>query len=139
MSEQSTGVTAPGQPVAGVIGLGIMGGAFARNLLKAGFTVIGHDVLEANTQALVSEGVIAAAHARDVAEQSDIVITSLPTASSFHDVISGSNSIATAAKPGLIVIECSTLTIEDKQLACSALLEKGTVLLDCPVLSLIHI
>jgi len=44
----------------GIVGLGIMGGAFARNILKAGFSVVGHDVLETNVDTLVELGGIAA-------------------------------------------------------------------------------
>jgi 3-hydroxyisobutyrate dehydrogenase-like beta-hydroxyacid dehydrogenase len=117
----------------GVIGLGIMGGAFARNILQRGFNVVGHDVVEKNVTALVSQGAIAGQSAKDVAEQSDIVITSLPSTDAFHQVMSGSEGISAANKAGLIVVECSTLAVEDKQTAHDALASVGTILLDCPV------
>ena len=117
----------------GIIGLGIMGGAFARNILDSGFTVFGHDVVESNVNQLVELGGVAADSARDVAEQADTVITSLPSVSSFHDVMTGKNGISSIAKHGLIVVECSTLSISDKQTAHDALKKVGTTLLDCPV------
>jgi len=117
----------------GVIGLGIMGSAFARNILDAGFEVIGHDIVDANIQALVEIGGSAGHSAQDVAIRSDVIITSLPSVASFHSVMNGSDSIGSAKKSGLIVIECSTLSIEDKQSAYGALIEHGTVLLDCPI------
>lgn len=117
----------------GVIGLGIMGGAFARNILQRGFNVVGHDVVEENVSALVSQGAIAGRSAKDVAEQSDIVITSLPSTDAFHQVMSGSEGISAANKAGLIVVECSTLALADKQTAHDALARVGTILLDCPV------
>lgn len=120
-------------PRVGVVGLGIMGGAFARNCLRAGLSVTGHDLLEANKSALVTEGGSAAQSARAVAEQSDIIITSLPSASSFHDVMSGPNGICDAKQSGLIVVECSTLALEDKQTAHNVLNNSGVTLLDCPV------
>ena len=119
--------------VVGVIGLGIMGGAFAHNALKAGFTVAGHDLLEENVKTLTNAGGIDGQNPRKVAEQSDIVISSLPSTASFHEVMSGKNGISAASKPGLVVIECSTLAVEDKQLAHDTLDDVGTILLDCPV------
>lgn len=117
----------------GVIGLGIMGGAFARNIVERGFTVIGHDVVAENINALVDIGGVAGQSAKNVAEQSDIVITSLPSTAAFHEVMTGANGISTANNSNLIVIECSTLTVEDKQKAHNALADAGTILLDCPV------
>ena len=117
----------------GVIGLGIMGGAFARNILAEGFTVAGHDVVEENLNNLVKNGGTAGKSARDVAEQSDVIITSLPSATSFHEVMSGRNGISAAKRSNLIVIECSTLAIDDKQKAYDALQTAEMILLDCPI------
>lgn len=110
-----------------------MGGAFAKNVLSAGFSVIGHDLVEEHVKTLISAGGIDGQSPRSVAEQSDIVITSLPSTASFHEVMTGSNGLTSASKQGLIVIECSTLAVEDKQLAHDALDQVGTILLDCPV------
>lgn len=120
-------------PIVGVVGLGIMGGAFARNIMQDGFTVFGHDIDAGNVAALVRQGGIAAASARDIATQCDVLITALPSVASFHEVISGEQGIAASKKSGLIVVECSTLAIEDKTLAETQLAEKGIVLLDCPI------
>ena len=120
-------------PVVGVIGLGIMGGAFAKNLLNAGFSVVGHDLNTDCVEALVNVGGIDGQSPRNVAEQSNVVITSLPSTDSFHQVMSGENGISTATRSGLIVIECSTLAVEDKQLAHDVLDQVDIVLLDCPV------
>ncbi len=117
----------------GLIGLGIMGGAFARHILEGGFAVVGHDVVAENVNALVGIGGVAGSSARDVAERSDIVITSLPSAAAFHEVMTGVNGIRSAKKSNLIVVECSTLTVEDKQKAHDALACAGTILLDCPI------
>jgi len=117
----------------GIIGLGIMGGAFARNILNAGFSVVGHDIAEANVNTFVELGGIAAESSQEVALQADVIITSLPSIESFHSVMSGDNGISSANKPGLVVIECSTLSLEDKQSAHRVLAEVGTVLLDCPI------
>jgi len=71
----------------GVIGLGIMGGSFARNILDAGFSVVGYDVVEANISSLVDLGGSAAKSPGDVASQSDVVITSLPSVTSLATVL----------------------------------------------------
>lgn len=120
-------------PAVGVVGLGIMGGAFACNLLKDGFTVFGHDIDRHNVTTLVEQGGIACESAMKVASECDVLITALPSVSSFHEVISGEHGIASSNQHGLVVVECSTLSIEDKILAETRLAEKGIVLLDCPV------
>tara|TARA_B100000315_G_scaffold260596_1_gene323301 strand:+ start:451 stop:1341 length:891 start_codon:yes stop_codon:yes gene_type:complete len=117
----------------GIVGLGIMGGSFAKNLWEAGFEVCGFDIVDTNVEALVALGGSAASSPKDVAEQSDVVITSLPSVAAFHAVMTGENGLKDAAKDGLIVIECSTLPIEDKQAAHDGLKEAGTILMDCPI------
>jgi len=123
----------PNQYTVGIVGLGIMGGAFARNIINAGFSVVGHDVVDANVKSLVELGGVAAQSSLEVAQQADVIITSLPSVDSFHSVMSGKDGISSANKPGLVVIECSTLSLEDKQSAHQTLSEVGTVLLDCPI------
>ena len=73
----------------GVIGLGIMGGSFARNLLANGFNVSGFDILKKNVQTLVALGGNACVSPKDVASLSDVVICSLPSSTTFHDVMTG--------------------------------------------------
>ncbi len=63
----------------GLIGLGIMGSAMSRNLIAAGFEVIGHDLSPAAVAAFEALGGKAAASAAGVAAQAEIVITSLPS------------------------------------------------------------
>jgi 3-hydroxyisobutyrate dehydrogenase len=117
----------------GIVGIGIMGGAMARNLLKDGFRVVGYDVSEAAMQAFAQAGGEAAASPRDVAEKARIMITSLPSPAAFAAATAGNDGIMTASGEGQIVIECSTLPLEAKQEAFDALARRGKVLLDCPV------
>jgi len=118
------------QLTAGVVGLGIMGGAFARNILKAGFTVIGHDVVDESLAAFEQSGGTSATSACEVATQADVVITSLPTVDSFYQVMTG---IGESCNEDLIVIECSTLSLEDKLSAHNTLKKSGITMLDCPI------
>jgi putative dehydrogenase len=117
----------------GIVGLGIMGGSFAKNLRDTKFEVCGFDIIDANVKKLIDLGGKAGHSPKDVAIQSDIVITSLPSISAFHEVMSGKDSLKDAKKSGLIIIECSTLPIDEKQAAYDALTETGSILMDCPI------
>jgi 3-hydroxyisobutyrate dehydrogenase-like beta-hydroxyacid dehydrogenase len=114
----------------GVIGLGIMGGSFAQNLLAAGWRVIGYDVAPARRRALARLGAEIAADAADVARKVRTVITSLPTPAALAAMAA---AIAKAGAPHRVVIEMSTFTLEDKTRAETVLRKAGHILLDCPV------
>jgi putative dehydrogenase len=117
----------------GIVGIGIMGTAMARNLQKAGFAVVGYDPEPSAGERLVALGGQALESPRAVAEAAPIIITSLSKAEAFTDVIGGHNGIAGAAGTGQIVIECSTLPLALKQAAHAIMEKSGKVLLDCPV------
>ncbi len=114
----------------GVVGLGIMGGAFAQNLLAAGWRVIGYDVAPARRQALAKKGVDIAADAGDLARQAKTIILSLPKPAALASTVA---AIVKAGVPRRVVIEASTFTLDDKAAAEAALRQAGHVLLDCPV------
>lgn len=114
----------------GVIGLGIMGGAFARNLAASGWRVVGYDIDAARRRELARAGVEIAPNAAAVAAAAPIVITSLPKPEA---LIGTAKVIAAAGLPRRIVAECSTFTIEDKEKAERILRAAGHVMLDCPV------
>ena len=82
----------------GVIGLGIMGSAMSANLLKDGFSVIGYDVVPECVEALVKKGGTGAGSCKEVAAESDVVITSLPSVEALQEVVSGANNIGEGAK-----------------------------------------
>ena len=108
----------------GVVGLGIMGSAMAASLLRSGFRVHGYDVLAERRAALKKAGGIPEKSIKDVVRHSRILITSLPSAAALHKVsrqLSG------------IVIETSTLPIEDKMKARDVLKRAKATLLDCPL------
>jgi len=71
------------KPIVGVVGLGIMGSAFSKNLLEKGFRVIGFDVAPKAREHAAQLGVVIADSPRAVGEQSDCVLSSLPTAAAF--------------------------------------------------------
>ena len=119
--------------VVGVVGLGIMGGAFAKHLRAARFSVAGYDVAAARRAALVKLGGSAAESAAEVAEKARILITSLPSLPAFEAALFGKNGIAAGARRGTIVIEASTLPLDVKQDARRRLANSGVILLDCPI------
>lgn len=114
----------------GVIGLGIMGGSIAANLVKAGFAVTGYDVLADKRQALAARGGTAAGAIAEVAQAADILVTSLPSVAALDDVVA---ALRGSAKRGAVLIECSTFPIDDKQRAHDALKAAGVAALDCPL------
>lgn len=117
----------------GVCGLGIMGGAFAANLIKNGFQVTGFDPMKGKVNALVKAGGKAGKSCADVARKSDVVITSLTSVAILDAVVSGKDGIAAGAKKGMILLEASTLSVEDKERSRAALAKKGAKMMDMPV------
>jgi putative dehydrogenase len=114
----------------GIIGLGIMGGAFAQNLVGAGWRVIGFDIDASRRRAMTRLGVDIATDAGEVARKAKTIITSLPSPKALAATV---GSIVKADMPRRTVIEMSTFTLEDKASAEAALRKAGHVMLDCPV------
>jgi 3-hydroxyisobutyrate dehydrogenase-like beta-hydroxyacid dehydrogenase len=114
----------------GVVGLGIMGGAFARNLVAAGWRVVGYDVSAARCKELARAGVEVVKDAGAVARAAPIIITSLPKPEA---LMATARKINASGAPRRIIAECSTFTIEDKEAAERMLHGGGHILLDCPV------
>src|SRR6266571_4784811 len=112
------------QPV-GMIGLGIMGSAMSFNLTRAGFRVVGFDVVPRRRTEHARSGGIAARSPREVARRAEIVITSLPSAHALAEVAA---ELAASATRGTIVIETSTLPIPVKETARDVLARRGVVL-----------
>jgi putative dehydrogenase len=117
----------------GQVGLGIMGGAFAKHLLAAGFDVIGYDVAPAAVKALVRAGGQSARSAAEVAARARIVITSLPSPAAMEAAYFGKQGIAAGARPGTVVVEASTMTLELKEGLRRRLARGKVTLLDCPI------
>ena len=117
----------------GIVGLGIMGGAFARHLSAAHFHVIGYDVVAAKRTALRALGGSAAASPAAVAAGAKTVITSLPSVAAFDAALFGPDGIAAGARRGTIVIEASTLPLDVKERARKRFEKTGVTLLDCPI------
>lgn len=114
----------------GVIGLGIMGGAFARNLVTAGWRVVGYDPNPARRREARRAGVDLANNAVEVASAVPIILTSLPKPQALTET---AQEIAAAKLRSKVVVEMSTFTISDKEKVARTLHRAGHVMIDCPV------
>jgi 3-hydroxyisobutyrate dehydrogenase-like beta-hydroxyacid dehydrogenase len=114
-------------PAVGVIGLGIMGSAIAANLARTGFPVHGYDVVAARSRALRRAGGTAERSAAEVAVRAPVIITSLPNSEALLQIS------AVLKRSGAVVVETSTLPIEEKLKAFNILKRQGIALLDCPL------
>jgi L-threonate 2-dehydrogenase len=114
----------------GIVGLGIMGGAFAKNLVAGGWRVVGYDIDAGRRKALAKAGVEVAKDIAALAAAVPTIITSLPSPHALDDVVA---AIVKAKVPRRVVIEASTFALEDKMRTERALKKAGHVSLDCPV------
>lgn len=117
----------------GSIGLGIMGGAFARHLLFEGFTVTGFDIDARRRAALRKLGGQPAASASAVSGGCPILITSLPSIAAVNAAFFGNGGIVDTARRGTVVIETSTLPLAVKHEIEQRCAKRGIAVLDCPV------
>jgi putative dehydrogenase len=114
----------------GIVGLGIMGGAIARNLVDREWRVIGFDIDAARRAELAQANVIVAADVGQVARDAPIIMTSLPSPAAAEDV---AQMIASSGQSPRIVVELSTLSIADKLRFETILKQAGHIALDCPL------
>jgi 3-hydroxyisobutyrate dehydrogenase-like beta-hydroxyacid dehydrogenase len=114
----------------GIVGLGIMGGAFAKNLVERGWKVVGFDVSPQRCEELGKHGVKIAASVAGVVAAAPVVMTSLPSVKAIDTV---AKEIAAAAAPPRIVMEMSTIPLEDKERFAKTVSAAGHVPIDCPV------
>jgi 3-hydroxyisobutyrate dehydrogenase-like beta-hydroxyacid dehydrogenase len=118
-----------GKETVGVVGLGNMGGAFARHLASAGWRVLGFDIDATRTRAAKGAGV-ETVPLQTLAADAPVIILSLPSPQALDATVA---AIGGLDLPPRIVIEASTFTLGDKERAEAALRKAGHVTLDCPV------
>jgi L-threonate 2-dehydrogenase len=114
----------------GIVGLGIMGGAIARNLIDRGWRVIGFDTDAAKRAELAATKVVIADSVAQLTRDVPIIMTSLPTPAAVESV---AKAIANSGQTSRIVIELSTLTLADKLHFEAILKQAGHIPLDCPL------
>lgn len=117
----------------GFIGLGLMGKPMARNLLKAGFPLTVHNRSQAAVEELVAEGARRAGSPAEVAAQADVVITCLPDAPDVERAALGPQGVVAGGRPGLIMVDMSTIAPSAAISIAERLAEHGIRWLDAPV------
>lgn len=117
----------------GFMGLGIMGKPMARNLLKAGYSLVVHNRSHAAVDELSREGATVATSPQEVAAQSDVVITMLPDSPDVELVYAGEQGVFVRVKPQTLLIDMSSISpVVARKLATEAK-RRGCDLLDAPV------
>jgi 2-hydroxy-3-oxopropionate reductase len=121
------------KPIIGFIGLGIMGKPMARNLLKAGYSLVVHNRSRAAVDELSKEGAQPATSSKEIAARSEVLITMLPDSPDVELVYAGENGIFAGAKAGMLLIDMSSISpIVARKLAADAQ-TRGMDMLDAPV------
>jgi 2-hydroxy-3-oxopropionate reductase len=119
--------------VIGFIGLGIMGRPMARNLLKAGYPLVVHSRSRGPVDEIAKAGAKVGTSPRDVASQSDVVITMLPNSPDVEQVVLGRDGVIEGVRPGKVLLDMSTISPLVSQKIGAALAEKSVNMLDAPV------
>ena len=114
----------------GIVGLGIMGGAIACNLIERGWRVVGFDIDSARRTELSEAGVVIADAIAQLTSNAPIVLISLPTPEAVEKV---ADEIAAVAGSPRIVVELSTLSLADKLRFEEIISKAGHIALDCPL------
>ena len=117
----------------GFIGLGIMGKPMSRNLLKAGYQVVVYDVVPGPVAELVDAGAVRGESARDVAAQSDVIITMLPDGPDVEAAVLSPGGVLDGARGGSVIVDMSSINPTVSQKVGAACAAKGVEFLDAPV------
>ncbi|NYT66463.1 3-hydroxyisobutyrate dehydrogenase [Alcaligenaceae bacterium] len=115
------------------IGLGNMGYPMCQNLLKAGYNVIGVDLVATNRERLVAAGGQAKASIAEAVALADIVISMVPTGKHVRAVYEGPDGVLQHARPGTLLIDSSTIDVENSRAVNTAAETAGFVMVDAPV------
>jgi len=117
----------------GFIGLGMMGGKMAANLQKAGYTLVVHDARREAAAPHLAAGAVWAALPRQVAQNCEVVFTSLPGPLEVEEVVSGEDGILSGMRPGGAYFDLSTNSPTVVRRISAAFAERGVHMLDAPV------
>jgi len=117
----------------GFIGLGVMGKPMARNLMKAGFSLVVHNRSRGAVDELGSEGAAAGTSPADVARKTTVVITMLPDTADVERVLTGADGVLAGIQRGALVIDMSSISPVATERLATQVAEKGASMLDAPV------
>ena len=118
----------------GFVGVGVMGSRMARNLVKAGHSLVVYDADPAATANVTKDiGAKTAASPREVAAAVEIVITMLPNGNVVRDVVFGENGLAAGFKPGSLLLDTSSAEPWITREIADRLAEQNVDMVDAPV------
>lgn len=117
----------------GFIGVGIMGKPMVQNLMKAGYPLVVHDLNRGPVDELVEQGATAATSSKEVAENSDVVITMLPDSPDVDQAVFGSGGVQEGIQSGSLFVDMSSIAPGTSQKIYESLKTKGVESLDAPV------
>lgn len=117
----------------GYIGLGLMGKSIARNILKSGFELVVHNRSRPAVDELVGLGARSADSPREVAEDCEVVFTNLPDTPDVEAVVLGEGGIVEGGRPGLIVVDNSTIRPDSARRIAEVVSQRSMTFLDAPV------
>jgi 3-hydroxyisobutyrate dehydrogenase len=117
----------------GFIGLGIMGGPMAANLLAAGYELTVWNRTAAKTEPLAAAGARMAGSPAEVAAASEVTFTCVTASADVEAVVLGPGGVIEGATPGSIVVDCSTIAPATARKVHARLAERGVAMLDAPV------
>lgn len=117
----------------GVVGLGVMGGAFAGHMLDAGMEVAGYDPAEATYGKFEGKGLRRASSPADAARDADLVMTSLPNYRVVEEAVSGEEGVLAGISTGGVIADMSTVPPKFARAMAERAAERGVGWLDCPV------
>ena len=118
------------QQQVGLIGLGSMGRGVGKNVIKAGFPLTVYDANLAAVEPLQVLGAEGVDSPRAVAERSDVVVTVLPNGPDVEAVAFGPDGIVEGARPGAILMDCSTIDPAVSRAISARLRERGVRMVD---------
>lgn len=110
-----------------------MGKPMTRNLLKAGYSVVVYNRSRSAMDELAEHGAVVANSPKDLAQQTDVVITCLPDSPDVEAIVLGNNGIIDAARAGMLVIDMSTIVPATARKLYETLKPKAIQFLDAPV------
>lgn len=117
----------------GFIGLGIMGKPMSKNLLKAGYSLVVHDINSEAVKEVVALGAEEESSAKRVALKSDLIITMLPNSPHVKTVVMGNDGVLEGSREGQILVDMSSIAPSVSREVFKACQGKGVEMLDAPV------
>ena len=123
----------------GFIGLGVMGKPMAKNLLKAGYTLMVYDILPDPVKEVVAAGAQEGTSSKEVAAFGEVIITMLPNSPEVKEAVLGPGGVLEGAKPGTILVDMSSIAPLASQEVSAKAKEKGTWRLEGKEYSGLHL